>query len=83
MVTNTILPTLFSWFFFFCHCFFSFSHVTEAMFSQKFYQFHYEFSDSRQCKWFLEAAEALCRQQTIQATIRAMQHEFEQTKKAR
>ena len=53
------------------------------MLFQKFCQLHYEFFDSRQCKWFLEAAKTLCRQQTVQAAIRTMQHEFEQTKKAR
>ena len=52
------------------------------MLSQKLYKLHYEFFDFRQCKWFFEVAEALRRQQAVQA-IRAIQQELQQVQKAR
>ncbi|CAF9939677.1 MAG: hypothetical protein HETSPECPRED_001855 [Heterodermia speciosa] len=83
MATNSItLPTLPPWSSSSCHCFPSLPNVAEAMPSQKLYKLHYESSDFRQCKWFIEAAEVLRRQQAIEA-IRAVQQQLQHDIEAR
>ncbi|CAF9941066.1 MAG: hypothetical protein HETSPECPRED_002862 [Heterodermia speciosa] len=81
MATNTY-PTLPPWSSSLCHCFPSLPHMAEAMPSQKLYKLHYESFDSRQCKWFIEAAEVLRRQQAIEA-IRAVQQQLQHDIEAR